>query len=127
MRWLRIEASGPYHRRAAPAPTAGKRGKWNRTASKNDDGSFGPAAARRIALLYGSCATVDSACSINISAGAFTSAPHCTITVTNSDNTGYTEHMVIQSVTPTELKVWRGQYYQPYGTTMILHFVCAGV
>ena len=67
----------------------------------------------------------NSPCIIDISGGEFTSTPTCTITLHNSDRTGYAEHMVIDSITKTELRVWKGQHVN-WGTTMVVHWICVG-
>jgi hypothetical protein len=74
----------------------------------------------------GSCgATSATACSIDISSGSFSSAPNCTITMNNPDGSGYTERMVIQSITSTALKVWKGNFADG-GTTMSGRWICIG-
>jgi hypothetical protein len=78
----------------------------------------------RARFASGNCLKADQPCVINISAADFRSAPHCVITTTNGDGTGYTEHMVIHSITETSLNIWRGQY-QPNGTTMVVEYICA--
>lgn len=63
-------------------------------------------------------------CTVDISSGGFSTAPSCNITLYNSDGTSYTENVVIQSTSPTELKFWRGQYLNN-GTSFIGDWICA--
>jgi len=74
----------------------------------------------------GSCGdSVNSPCQVDISGGGFSGTPVCTITMQNIDSTGYTENMVIKSVSSTALYLWKGQY-QNEGTTMIVNWICVG-
>lgn len=74
----------------------------------------------------GSCGgTVTAPCTIDISAGNFSAAPTCVITMVASDATGYTENMVIKTVSATALQIWKGNY-QNEGTTMRVRWVCVG-
>lgn len=63
------------------------------------------------------------ACSISLVGGNFTEAPNCTLSMKASDTSGYHEHMVIATVSKTELRIWRGNYYNS-GTTMHGDFTC---
>jgi hypothetical protein len=72
----------------------------------------------------GSC-SVAAPCVIDISRGAFHTAPACTVTMANNDGTGYSELMVVQSVSTTALRVWKGQFYTQ-GSTMDVYYVCTG-
>ncbi|MFT4117881.1 hypothetical protein [Bradyrhizobium sp.] len=71
----------------------------------------------------GNCETAGTACAIDISSVGFTGTPVCAVTMNNIDATGYSEHMVVQGVTATTLKVWKGQYLNN-GTTMSGNWVC---
>lgn len=73
----------------------------------------------------GTCSTVGSPCVINLTAGAFTTPPICTISMNNIDATGYTERMAIKSTTTTALNLWKGNYPDA-GTTMNVNFICVG-
>lgn len=73
----------------------------------------------------GNCATFGAACSIDLTAIGFSSAPYCALTMRVPDNSGYTEKMVIQSITTTTLKVWKGTFPDT-GTTMSGYWVCIG-
>ena len=73
----------------------------------------------------GSCGTVADPCVVNISGGGFSAAPACTISIVASDASGYTENMVIKSITTTALNLWKGNY-QNEGTTMVVQWICVG-
>jgi hypothetical protein len=74
----------------------------------------------------GECETAEAPCLIDISAAGFQSAPSCTITPRNPDGSGYTEHLVLHTISETELRLWRGQFYQKNGTTMLVQYLCVG-
>ncbi len=82
-------------------------------------------AAGTFGFSSGSCSSVSTPCAVNISSGNFTTTPVCTITMTNIDNTDYTEKMVIQSTSTTQLKIWKGTYPDS-GTTMNGNWICIG-
>jgi hypothetical protein len=83
-------------------------------------------AAGSFSFSDGACGdTVGAPCNINISAGGFSTAPACTLTMRNSDGTTYTEKMVIKSITNTTLAIWRGNY-QDAGTTIVGYWNCMG-
>jgi len=72
----------------------------------------------------GSCGKVSTdPCIIDISAGNFTTAPNCTISMKATDGSGYTENMVIKGIATTQLQIWEGQYYDD-GTTMRVYWIC---
>lgn len=73
----------------------------------------------------GTCSVVGSPCVINLTPGAFTTPPICTISMNNIDATGYTERMAIKSTTTTALNLWKGNYPDA-GTTMNVNFICVG-
>jgi hypothetical protein len=83
-------------------------------------------ASGSVGFTDGACELPTEPCAIDISSAGFQSPPQCTITLRNPDASGYTEHMVVQSATEVELRVWRGQFYQKNGTNMLVQYICVG-
>lgn len=78
-------------------------------------------------FVHNSCGnTYTDPCIFDISSAGFTAAPNCVIQVQNYDATSYREHMVIQGITTTQLRIWRGVYGGSSGTTMIVYYLCVG-
>ena len=75
-------------------------------------------------MLFAAC-SLASPCVIDISRGAFHTAPACTVTMTNSDGTAFSELMVVQSISTTALRIWKGMFYTQ-GTTMDVYYICTG-
>lgn len=84
----------------------------------------GKVASGSFGFVNGNCTTAASACAVDISSGGFSTVPSCVVTMRNSDGSGYSENMVIQSATSTVLKVWKGQFLNT-GTTMHGDWLCA--
>lgn len=82
--------------------------------------------AGRSTFAYGGCGgSVTAPCNIDISGGAFTAPPVCTLTMVAPDATGYTEHMIIKTTTANQLQIWRG-LNNTAGSTMIVNWTCMG-
>ncbi|MFA5900528.1 MAG: tail fiber domain-containing protein [Hyphomicrobium sp.] len=96
---------------------------WSGVSSGGAGGAF-RIASGTFGFTNGNCTTAAGACSIDISAGEFTTTPTCVVSMNNADGTNYSEHMVIQSITTTTLKVWKGQHLNN-GTTMSGRWFCA--
>jgi len=75
-------------------------------------------------VLFAAC-SLAAPCTIDISRGAFHTAPACTVTMENSDGTAYTELMVIQSVSTTALRIWKGMFFTQ-GASMDVFYICTG-
>ena len=75
-------------------------------------------------VLFAAC-SLAAPCTIDISRGGFRTAPACTVTMENSDGTAYTELMVVQSITTTALRVWKGMFFTQ-GASMDVYYVCTG-
>lgn len=73
----------------------------------------------------GSCTSANAPCVVTFPPNSFTRPPRCTITAEVVDPTGYREHLVIQSILATEMRVWVGNYYTS-GTTVAFFWVCSG-
>jgi hypothetical protein len=74
--------------------------------------------------LFAAC-SLASPCAIDISRGGFHTAPACTVTMANNDGTAFSELMVVQSISTTALRIWKGMFYTQ-GTTMDVYYVCTG-
>ena len=75
-------------------------------------------------VLFAAC-SLAAPCTIDISRGGFHTAPACTVTMENSDGTAYTELMVVQSITTTALRIWKGMFFTQ-GASMDVFYVCTG-